>query len=83
MEFEGFVMKKSGMTALTKGGQKTVHQGKGSQQQPLSVHNNVSASGSAQPSAGLNNYAKATPMAQPTPPATTGLGSGNWPGIGQ
>jgi hypothetical protein len=75
-------MMKNQMTALTKGGQKTVHQGKGSNTQPLSTHNNVSASGSAQPGAGLNNYSKATPMAQPTPPATTGLGSGNWPGNG-
>jgi hypothetical protein len=66
----------------TKGpSQITVHQGKGSQQQPLSEHNNVKQSGSAQPGAGLNNYAKATPMAKPTPPAADGLGSGDWPGI--
>ena len=76
-------MMKNQMTSLTKGGQKTVHQGKGSQQQPLSTHNNVSASGAAKPGAGMNNYAKATPMAQPTPPATTGIGSGTWPGIGE
>jgi hypothetical protein len=69
------------------GAKKTVHQGKGSQQQPLSTHNNVSASGSApkpgQPPPTINNYAKASPMPGPTPPATTGLGSGDWPGIGQ
>jgi hypothetical protein len=80
-------MMKNQMTALSKGGQKTVHQGKGSQQQPLSTHNNVSASGSVpkpgQPSPTIGNYAKASPMPGPTPPATTGLGSGTWPGIGQ
>lgn len=75
-------MLKKHMTPLTKGGSTTVHAGKGSNQQPLGVHNNVSVSGSAAPSAGINNYAKATPMANPTPPATSGLGSGTWPGNG-
>ena len=64
-----------------KKGTATVHQGKGSQQQPLSTHNNVSQSGAAKPGAGLNQYAKATPAAAPTPPASDGLGSGTWPGI--
>jgi hypothetical protein len=72
------------MTPLRKGGQTVNHAGKGSQVMPLSTRNNVSASGSGLPSAGINNYAKATPMAQPTPPAPDGgLGSGDWPGIGQ
>ena len=60
-------MLKKHMTPLTKGGSTTVHAGKGSNQQPLGVHNNVNVSGSAAPSAGINNYAKATPMAQPSP----------------
>ena len=64
-----------------KKGHVTVHQGKGSQQQPLSTHNNVKQSGSAQPGAGLNNYAKATPMPGPSAPAADGLGSGDWPGV--
>ena len=83
------------MTPLTKGGQTTSHAGKGSIQAPLSTRNNVSSSGSnpAQPGAAgtsgggapptMNNYAKATPMARPTPPVPDGLGSGTWPGIGQ
>ena len=76
-------MLKKHMKPLTKGGQTTVHQGKGSNTQPLSTHNNVSASGSAQPNATIGNYAKATPMASPTPPSPAGgLGSGTWPGIG-
>ena len=69
---------------LSKGGQITKHAGKGSSVQPLkSSRNNVSTSGSDNPMADVNNYAKATPMANPTPPATGGLGSGDWPGIGQ
>ena len=64
-----------------KKGTVTVHQGKGSQQQPLSTHNNVSQSGAAKPGAGLNQYAKATPMPGPSAPASNGLGSGDWPGI--
>jgi len=75
---------KKDLTALTKGGSTAVHKGKtATPPQTLSTHNNVSQSGSAQPSAGLNNYAKATPAANSTPPATDGLGSGTWPGIGQ
>jgi len=76
-------MFKKHMTPLTKGGTTTVHAGKGSQQAPMSARTNVTQSGSNLPSAGINNYAKATPMANPTPPASDGLGSGTWPGIGQ
>jgi hypothetical protein len=77
-------MLKKHMVPLSKGGQTTVHQGKGSQMQPLTSRNNVSTSGSDNPDATIGNYAKATPMAQPTPPAPDGgLGSGDWPGIGQ
>ncbi len=75
---------KKHLTPLSKGGSVKMHAGKGSSMQPLqSSRNNVSTSGSDNPMAGINNYAKATPMAAPTPPATNGLGSGDWPGIGQ
>ena len=68
---------KKHLTPLTKGGTITKHAGKGSQMNPM-------PSGMS-----TGDYAKATPMANPTPPATAtgggtdGLGSGNWPGIGQ
>lgn len=58
------------------------HAGKGSAVKTLSSHNNVGSSGSGASGATLNNYAKATPMAQPAP-TVDGLGSGSWPGIGQ
>lgn len=76
-------MLKKHMKPLTKGGATTVHAGKGSQQAPMSARTNVTQSGANTPGAGINNYAKATPMANPTPPAPSGFGSGNWPGIGQ
>ena len=68
---------KKHLTPLTKGGTITKHAGKGSQ---------VGQMPSGQ---SFGNYAKQTPMANPTPDATAtgggtdGLGSGNWPGIGQ
>jgi hypothetical protein len=72
-------------------GQAVVNQGKGSQSQPLNAQNNIGQSGSDMPGAGINNYAKATPMAQPAPaaapsvpqpaPPNTGLGSGTFPGV--
>ena len=75
---------KNQLTPLTKGGSTTAHKGKQAMPpQALSTHNNVSASGSGKPNATLNDYAKATPAAQPTPPSSDGLGSGTWPGIGQ
>jgi hypothetical protein len=77
-------MFKKHMVPLSRGGQTIQHAGKGSRVQQLSTRNNVSTSGSDSPYADINNYAKATPMAQPTPPAPDGgLGSGDWPGIGQ
>lgn len=76
-------MLKKHMKPLTPGGQTTVHAGKGSKAAPMNARSNVVNSGAMQPGAGINNYAKATPMAQPTPPAPDGLGSGTWPGIGQ
>ena len=85
-------MMKQHMKPLAKGGATTAHAGKGSQVQPLSARNNISQSGSALPGAGINNYAKATPMAAPPPaaappsapspaPPNTGLGSGTFPGV--
>ena len=75
---------KNQLTPASKGGSVAVHKGKqATPPQTLSTHNNVSASGSGKPGAGLNDYAKATPAAQPTPPSSDGLGSGTWPGIGQ
>jgi hypothetical protein len=78
-------MLKKHMVPLNKGGQAIAHAGKGSMQAPMSARNSVTQSGSSLPGAGMNNYAKATPMANPTPSATPdgGLGSGDWPGIGQ
>lgn len=64
-------------------GQQVQTQGKGSQTQTLSAKNNVSQSGSGQPDSTMNNYAKASPAAAPTPPMPDGLGSGTWPGVGQ
>ena len=74
---------KKDLTPLSKGGTITKHAGKGSKQAPMSARSNVTQSGAMQPGAGINNYAKATPMSQPTAPSPDGLGSGVWPGIGQ
>ena len=80
---------KKHLTPLTKGGTITKHAGKGSQSGRLqSAGNNLNpaTTGAGQ---SFGNYAKQTPMANPTPDATAtgggtdGLGSGNWPGIGQ
>jgi len=76
-------MFKNQMKPLTPGGQTIVHKGKGSKQAPMSARNNVVNSGAMTPGAGINNYAKATPMAAPASPAPDGLGSGTWPGNGQ
>ncbi len=67
---------KKHLTPLTKGGTITKHAGKGSQ---------VGAMPSGMT---IGDYAKRTPMANPTPDATAtgggtdGLGSGNWSGLG-
>jgi hypothetical protein len=84
-------MYKKHMTGGQKGVQAVQHAGKGSTAKPLNARNAVSQSGSDNPGAGINNYAKATPMAAPQAPSNPapspmpapGLGSGNWPGIGQ
>lgn len=69
------------MTPLAQGGARTVHAGKGSKQAPMAARAAVTqAPGTAPPT--LNNYAKATPMANPAPAMQTpGLGSGTFPGI--
>ena len=80
---------KKHLTPLTKGGTITKHAGKGSQSGRLqSAGNNLNPATTSNMQS-INDYSKATPMAAPTPPATAtgggtdGLGSGNWPGIGQ
>lgn len=79
-------MFKKHMTPLTKGGQMVKNAGKGSQQSAMPSRQTMQSLSSAQ-SPAFNNYAKATPMAQPsqasTPGSADGLGSGDWPGIGQ
>jgi hypothetical protein len=66
---------------LTKGGQVTKHDGKGSKSAPMSVRKSVTQSGAMSPNAGPNNYAKATPMPQQPAAPAPGIGSGDWPGI--
>jgi len=73
-------MMKHQMTPLTKGGTRTVHAGKGSKSAPMEMRDHVA--GARAPGAGINDYAKATPMPGPAAPAPGGLGSGTWPGIG-
>lgn len=74
-------MMKHHMTPLTKGGSRTVHAGKGSKSGPMEMRQNITNSGAEAPGAGINNYAKATPMPGPAAPAASGLGSGTWPGV--
>jgi hypothetical protein len=69
------------MTPLTKGGTRTVHAGKGSKSAPMAMRQEIAQSGAKAPGAGINNYAKATPMPGPAAPAAGGLGSGTWPGV--
>jgi hypothetical protein len=74
-------MFKKHMTPLTKGGSTTVHQGKGSQQAPFPNRREIS--GLAGGNGSINDYAKASPAAQPQAnPVMPGPGSGGWPGNG-
>lgn len=74
-------MFKKHMTPLSKGGQTLVHKGKGSQQAGMPDRSSISGMASA-PGQSINNYAKATPMAQPSPSSVPGIGSGDWTGNG-
>lgn len=76
-------MPKPALTPLSKGGTRTVHAGKGSKSAPMTMRDAITKSGATQPGAGINNYAKATPMPGPAAPSPDGLGSGVWPGIGR
>jgi len=73
---------KKDLTPLSKGGAIHKHQGKGSQQASMPDRNQISQL--AKPAGqSINDFAKATPMAQPQDPGSSiGLGSGNWAGNG-
>ncbi len=73
-------MFKHQMKPLSKGGQTTVHAGKGSQQAPLPNRGTLNAL--ASPNSSMNNYAKASPISQPAGVPDTNLSSGDSPGIG-
>lgn len=70
-------MFKKHMVPPTHGGQVHKHEGKGSQAQALPDRRALTALASA-PNAGLNDYAKATPMAKPAP--MQALPPGSMPG---
>jgi len=63
------------MTPLSKGGARTVHAGKGSKSAPMAARAEVTQKPGTMPPT-MNNYAKATPMANPAP---QGLGMGIGP----
>jgi hypothetical protein len=67
------------MTPLSKGGARTVHKGKGSQQAGMPDRSQINGLATAP---GLNNYAKASPMGMPTPGAPPGGLPSGPPGIG-
>jgi hypothetical protein len=56
---------KKNLTPLTKGGQITVHKGKGAVEQTLPSRGAMSTLTPRNPTATMNNYAKATPMGAP------------------
>ena len=72
---------KKDLTPLSKGGAIHKHAGKGSSMAPMPDRQQISQL-SKPAGQSINNYAKATPMAQPQPSAAPGLGSGDWPGNG-
>lgn len=67
-------MLKKHMVPLSKGGQTVKHQGKGAQSAPMPDRRALTALAAA-PNASINDYAKATPMAQPSPMPPVGPGS--------
>lgn len=72
-------MFKKHITPLSKGGQVTKHDGKGSKMAPMV--DRAAVVGAQQPGAGVNDFSKATPMARPAPnPMMPGPGSGGFPG---
>lgn len=73
-------MQRHQMTPLSKGGTRTVHAGKGSRQAPMAARHAITNPPGVAPT--INNYAKATPAANPQPNPVPGLGSGVFPGIG-
>lgn len=58
-------MLKKHMFPLRKGGVLQAHRGKGSQQAPMPSRQQINSL--TQPGADMNDYAKATPLAQPAP----------------
>jgi hypothetical protein len=72
---------KKNLTPLSKGGAIHKHAGKGSQMAPMPNRNTLSALQKPATNS-INDYAKAAPMPQPTPPDSGGLGSGDWGGNG-
>lgn len=69
------------MTPLSQGGARTAHTGKGSKQAPMAARHAVTqAPGMAPPT--MNNYAKATPMANPQPSVGPFSGGGGMPPLG-
>lgn len=65
---------KKHLTPLTKGGDIHKHQGKGSQQALMPDRAQIKGLGA--PGAGMNDFAKATPMAQPSAPPSPMPGFG-------
>lgn len=68
------------MTPLTKGGQRIAHKGKGSQMADMPDRSQIGKL--AKGPGTINDYSKATPMAQPSPTAVPGIGTGDWSGNG-
>jgi hypothetical protein len=71
------------------GTQKVKNAGKGSQQAPMPNRQAITQMTQNPAATSINDYSKATPMASPqpappspVPPGGSGLGTGNWPGIG-
>jgi hypothetical protein len=75
-------MFKKHMTPLTKGGSLMNHKGKGSSQASMPNRKQIGSLANS-PDSSINDYSKATPMAQPSPSsAVPGVGSGDWSGDG-